>query len=78
MPAPAAKDKGDAGLLIALGGPEKPAAAGATEPDGDESSMDAVKNLASEDAMAAVSSGDSAAFKDAMTRFVKACTSEDY
>lgn len=73
-----AKPKGDPGLLIALGGPEKPGAGGMSEPDGDEPAMDEVKAMASDDAMAAVKSGDRAAFQDAMTRFVKACTSEDY
>lgn len=82
MPAPAAKDKGDAGMLIALGGPDKPApkAGGmmGAEPDGDEPNMDEIKSMASDDAMAAMKSGDSAAFQDAMTRFVKACTNEAY
>lgn len=77
MPAPAAKDKGDAGLLIALGGPKKPMPAGDPASE-DAPAMDDVKAMASDDAMAAMKSGDSAAFQDAMTRFVKACTSEDY
>ncbi len=85
MAEPATEKKGSpASLLIALGGLKKPPGA-ASEPDGDESlegaeepSMGDVKSTASADAMAAVKSGDAAAFEDALTRFFEACSSEGY
>lgn len=74
------KDKGDTGLLIALGGPEKPGRApmGSEPDDADAPAMGEIKSMASADAMAALESGDAVAFEDALTRFVKACSSEDY
>ncbi len=69
------KDKGDAGLLIALGGPEKPGAGGAPAGDmaSDEPGMDEVKQMAADDAFSAVKSGDRALFADALDRYVQAC-----
>lgn len=68
------KDKGDAGLLIALGGPEKPGRAPmGSEPGSDEPGMDEVKQMAADDAFSAVKSGDRALFADALDRYVQAC-----
>jgi hypothetical protein len=72
------KDKGEAGLLIALGGPDKPGAGGAPAGDiaSDEPAMGDVKEMAASDAFDAVKSGDRALFGDALDRYVKACMSE--
>lgn len=73
-----AKPKGDAGLLIALGGPEKPGAGGALGGDveSEEPGMGDVKEMAANDAFDAVKSGDRALFGDALDRYVKACMGE--
>ena len=87
------KDKGDSGLLIALGGPEKSGMksgamgdmGGATGDESDESDepesqerLKEIESMASDDAMAAIKADDSAAFQDALSRFVRACISEEH
>lgn len=73
-----AKPKGDAGLLIALGGPEKPGAGGAlgSDAESEEPGMGDVKEMAANDAFDAVKSDDRVLFADALDRYVKACMGE--
>lgn len=74
-----AKPKGDAGLLIALGGPEKPSAGGSLpmgDAESDEPGMGDVKEMAVNDMFDAVKSGDRNMFADGMDRYVKACMGE--
>lgn len=72
------KPKGEAGLLIALGGPEKPGMRGpmGSEPDSEEPGMGDVKEMAANDAFDAVKSDDRVLFADALDRYVKACMGE--
>lgn len=76
------KPKGEAGLLIALGGPEKPGMGGGmrgpmgSEPESDEPGMDEVKEMAANDAFDAVKTDNRALFGEALDRYVKACMGE--
>ena len=82
------KDKGDSGLLIALGGPEKSGMKSSgmksgmgdmmSEEPSENPDMDEVESMATDDLFTAIESGDREAGKDALSRFVKACIAEHF
>jgi hypothetical protein len=74
--------KGNAALLVALGGLKKPKSSDSDDEsssDAEESMPDAkeLEQQASEDVFDALKSEDREGFREALGRFVKACTSRE-